>query len=103
MAETLKRTKRTPATEMALKSFDREIDEAIAGRPQYPNGTVYMPSDVEWLDQSLRQAALDRKPVVVVYPDGHETFLRPGVSGVRGLTSRLRNALPALVHRLRTL
>jgi hypothetical protein len=57
--------------------MDRAIEDDIAGRPSYPSGTVFMASDLASFGERIAERARDKRPIVIVYPDGEERFLVP--------------------------
>jgi hypothetical protein len=57
--------------------LQKAIDDSIAGRPTYPSGTTFIDADMEGFGACLADEARERRPIVIVYPDGEERFLVP--------------------------
>jgi hypothetical protein len=101
---TLTDTTPTPAEDRFLAAIERAAD----GRPKYPRGTAFV--DVERLVELAPMVARyvrDRRPIVLMYPDGDERVILPSRprtvvlywkdSLVQGETSVLKDSLkPAL-------
>lgn len=87
MATELK-TQRPPGSELASQRMDEAIERAIAGSPIYPNGTVFVGADMAGLGDALARHARERKPVLLVFPDGEERLIGP-LRHRRGLRARL--------------
>jgi len=68
----------TPAGRLASARMDAAIQAAIDGEPIYPDRTVFVGSDHAKLGDVMRRRALERAPVLIVYPDGEERLLLPG-------------------------
>lgn len=58
---------RTVATELAVE-----------GRSPYPEGAAFVAADLAELGSIVARHARERRPVVLVYPDGDERILTAG-------------------------
>ena len=65
------------AQQFAIERFRLAIDLAVDGRSPYPNEAAFVASDLPNLGAVLAEHARERRPVVLVYPDGEERILRP--------------------------
>ena len=70
---------------------DRICGLAAAGDTRsYPNGTTFIASDIPDFAETLRRDLLRGGPIVIVYPDGRERFIRPiDPNGPRSIAARL--------------
>lgn len=69
-------TTRTPAGELAGERLDTAVGMSIRGEPSsYPSGAAFVPADLHGLGEVLSRYARERRPVVLVYPDGDERLL----------------------------
>jgi hypothetical protein len=65
----------TPESEASSLAFER-FRGALEGRARgYPRGAVFVPSDASYTRKALLRALREEKPVVLVYPDGHERIV----------------------------
>ena len=68
----------TPGSILASQRFDAAIVDGLAERPaRYPRGASFVGADVPYLADILAREARDRRPVVLVYPDGQEWIFEP--------------------------
>lgn len=67
------------AGEFAAERFRLATDLAIEGRSPYPSEAAFVASDMPNLGVILAEYARERRPVVLVYPDGEERILAPVV------------------------
>jgi len=70
-------TSPSAAGEFAAERFRLAIDLAIEGKSPYPNEAAFVASDLPNLGAILAEYAKERRPVVLVYPDGEERILTP--------------------------
>ena len=49
----------------------------MEGRSPYPNGAAFVAADLPNLGEAVAGYARERRPVVIVYPDGDERVLTP--------------------------
>lgn len=71
---TLDRSQST-AGQFAAERFRLAIDLAVEGSSPYPNEAAFVASDLPNLGAILAEYAKERRPVVLVYPDGEERIL----------------------------
>jgi hypothetical protein len=69
---------RTVATELAAERFRLATELAVEGRSPYPEGAAFVAADLSELGSIVARHARERRPVVLVYPDGEERILTPG-------------------------
>lgn len=55
--------------------MERAVEAALAGEPLYPDDAEFVPSDLPALGRVLDRCMHDQRPVVLVFPDGHEHLL----------------------------
>ena len=67
----------TAAGELAAERFRLATDLALEGKSPYPNEAVFVAADLPELGELVARHARERRPVVLVYPDGDERFLLP--------------------------
>ena len=65
------RSKNTPGTDAAFDLLS-EIAVDPAGAERYPDGTVLIPADSPDASVLLSRAISRRRPIAIVYPEGHE-------------------------------
>lgn len=65
------------AGDFAAERFRLAIDLAVEGRSPYPAEAAFVASDLTDLGAILAEYAKERRPVVLVYPDGEERILTP--------------------------
>jgi hypothetical protein len=73
---TLDRAWRSPASAATSLALDAEIEASVIDRPAYPQGTVFVPSDLagaEFVAEYVRA----RKPVAIVHDNGRVELRRP--------------------------
>jgi hypothetical protein len=75
---------RTVAAELAAERFKLATDLAVEGKSPYPDGAAFVASDMPDLGAIVARHARERRPVVLVYPDGEERVLAPGQLAERG-------------------
>lgn len=68
---------KSTAAEFAAERFRLATDLAVKGHSPYPNGAVFLASDLPNLGEALARYARERCPIVIVYPDGDERVLLP--------------------------
>src|SRR4051812_23176206 len=96
---------RTPADDLAERAFERELSDAMAGRPRWPEGAAFVSADVPELASVISRYGREGRPVVLVYPDGRELLIhfdRKVPSVVAGLKYRARLRFGLLRERLGT-
>ncbi|MGH2845852.1 MAG: hypothetical protein ACRDL0_07510 [Thermoleophilaceae bacterium] len=76
--------KRSVASELAAERFRLATELAVAGRSPYPDGAAFVASDMPDLGAIVARHARERRPVVLIYPDGEERVLAPGQLAERG-------------------
>jgi hypothetical protein len=76
--------KRSVASELAAERFRLATELAVAGKSPYPDGAAFVASDMPDLGAIVARHARERRPVVLVYPDGEERVLAPGQLAERG-------------------
>jgi hypothetical protein len=76
--------KRSVASELAAERFRLATELAVAGKSPYPDGAAFVASDMPDLGAIVARHARERRPVVLVYPDGEERVLAPGQLTERG-------------------
>jgi len=65
------------AWQFAAERFRLATDLAVEGKSPYPNEAAFVASDLPNLGAILAEYAKERRPVVLVYPDGEERVLIP--------------------------
>ena len=65
------------ATELAAERFKLATELAIDGKSPYPDGAAFVAADIPDLGEIVARHARERRPVVLVYPDGEERVLAP--------------------------
>jgi hypothetical protein len=65
------------AQKFAIERFRLAIDLAVEGKSPYPNEAAFIAADLPNLGAVLAEHARERRPVVLVYPDGEERILMP--------------------------
>ncbi len=68
---------KSAAAEFAAERFRLATDLAVEGRSPYPNGAAFLASDLANFGETVARYARERRPIVVVYPDGDERILTP--------------------------
>jgi len=63
------------AGDLAVERFRLAIELAIEGRSPYPDGAAFVAADLPNLGEVLARYARERRPVVLIYPDGEERIL----------------------------
>ncbi len=63
------------ASELAVERFRLATELAIEGRSPYPDGAAFLAADLPNLGEVLGRYARERRPAVLVYPDGEERVL----------------------------
>lgn len=63
------------AGELTAERFRLATELAVEGRSPYPDGAAFVASDLPSLGEVLAGYAKERRPVVLVYPDGEERML----------------------------
>lgn len=74
---TIGESKTVPGREAAFSAFERATDDAIAGRDTYPDGSIFVGTDLPGWEKTLLRALKERRPVVLVDPDGQERIVTP--------------------------
>lgn len=69
---------RTVATELAAERFRLATELGVEGKSPYPDGAAFVAADLAELGSIVARHARERRPVVLVYPDGDERILTPG-------------------------
>lgn len=69
-------SKNTPGTDAAFDLLGRIAADPEADE-RYPNKTVIIPADSPDASVLISQALADRRPLVIVYPDGNEIAATP--------------------------
>jgi hypothetical protein len=75
---------RSVASELAAERFRLATELAVAGKSPYPDGAAFVASDMPDLGAIVARHARERRPVVLIYPDGEERVLAPGQLAERG-------------------
>jgi hypothetical protein len=65
------------AGQFAAERFRLALDLAVEGKSPYPNEAAFLAADLPNLGSILAEYAKERRPVVLVYPDGEERILIP--------------------------
>jgi hypothetical protein len=68
---------RSAAAEFAAQRFQAATDLAVTGQSPYPDGAVFVASDLPNVGEILAGYARERTAIVIVYPDGDERVLLP--------------------------
>jgi hypothetical protein len=68
---------RTVATELAAERFRLATELAVEAEAR-PEGAAFVAADLAELGSIVARHARERRPVVLVYPDGDERILTPG-------------------------
>jgi len=63
------------AAQFAAERFRLAVDLAVEGKSPYPNEAAFLAADLPNLGVILAEYAKERRPVVLVYPDGEERIL----------------------------
>ena len=83
--EELARSKITPAGRVAT---DRLTMAAL--KPDlYPNGTAFLAADLPGFAKLIADGLAERRPLAILYPDGHEILVTPALGALAGLRARL--------------
>lgn len=91
-----------PNISIARSPEHRAIDATLAaiGEPdRYPNGTSFLAADLPSFDEHFRRITRERRPVVVVLPDGDEVLLTPNRRLSRLAIDRLFGSLAGFLGR----
>lgn len=73
--------------------FMAAIEADIAGHGRYPSGTAFVSVETEGLGRVVARCARERRPIVLVYPDGEErlvTASRSPLDTLSALSSSVR-------------
>jgi hypothetical protein len=90
-------SKNTPGTDAAFDLLGRiAVDPGADER--YPNRTVLIPADSPDASDLISQGLADRRPFVIVYPNGNEIAALPRGGGFALLRRLLGRPKPRLEH-----
>jgi hypothetical protein len=80
----------------ASSPVDRAVHSALASvdmPDRYPSGTSFIAADLPSFDAHFRRVTSERRPIVVVLPDGEEVLLQPRHGGLARVVGRTFHAL----------
>jgi DNA-binding transcriptional ArsR family regulator len=89
----LERSKSSPAGELA----NERLIEAVFAPDRFPEGATFIGADEDHFPGVLAEAVAERRPLVIVYPDGRELVGEPGDDGLTFRNGMLAPAVRKLL------